>query len=68
MTSLFKLPLTHPRKTLLVVLQIGKGEIGKAKYLSAPLRIAQETALVNGLVGRGLKRSLEGLRKNFKTL
>jgi hypothetical protein len=28
--------LTHPRKILLVVLQIGKYEIGKAKDLSAP--------------------------------
>jgi hypothetical protein len=31
--------LTHLRKFLLVVLQIGKWEIGKAKDLSAPLRI-----------------------------
>jgi hypothetical protein len=30
--------LTHPRKILLVVLQIGKWETGKAKDLSAPLR------------------------------
>jgi hypothetical protein len=30
--------LTCPRKILLVVLQIGKLEIGKAKDLSAPLR------------------------------
>jgi hypothetical protein len=30
--------LTHPRKILLVVLQIGKGEIGKVKDLSAALR------------------------------
>jgi hypothetical protein len=29
--------LTHPRKILLVVLQIGEGERGKAKDLSAPL-------------------------------
>jgi hypothetical protein len=28
--------LTHPRKILLVVLQTGKYETGKAKYLSAP--------------------------------
>jgi hypothetical protein len=28
--------LTHPRKVLLVVLKIGKYEIGKAKDLSAP--------------------------------
>jgi hypothetical protein len=32
--------LTHPRKILLVVLQIGKYEIGQAKDLSAPLRIS----------------------------
>jgi hypothetical protein len=31
--------LTHPRTILLVVLQIGKYKIGKAKDLSAPLRI-----------------------------
>jgi hypothetical protein len=31
--------LTHPRKILLVVLQIGKQEIEKAKDLSAPLHI-----------------------------
>jgi hypothetical protein len=31
--------LTHPRKTLFVALQIGKQETGKAKGLSAPLRI-----------------------------
>jgi hypothetical protein len=30
--------LTHPRKILLVVLQIGKWEIRKVKDLSAPLR------------------------------
>jgi hypothetical protein len=30
--------LTHPRKILLVALQIGKWETGKAKDLSAPLR------------------------------
>jgi hypothetical protein len=35
MTSLFLTSLTHPRKSLLVVLQIGK-----AKDLSAPLRRA----------------------------
>jgi hypothetical protein len=29
--------LTHSRKILLIVLQIGKQEIGKAKNLSAPL-------------------------------
>jgi hypothetical protein len=29
--------LTHPRKIILVLLQIGKKEIGKAKDLSAPL-------------------------------
>jgi hypothetical protein len=29
--------LTHPSKILLVVLQTGKGKIGKAKDLSAPL-------------------------------
>jgi hypothetical protein len=30
--------LTHPRKALFVVLQIGKEGIEKAKDLSAPLR------------------------------
>jgi hypothetical protein len=31
--------LSHPRKILLVVPQIGKQEIGEAKDLSAPLRM-----------------------------
>jgi hypothetical protein len=31
--------LTHPRQILFVVLQLGKKEIGKAKDLSAPVRI-----------------------------
>jgi hypothetical protein len=32
--------LTHPRKILLVALQIEKKELGKAKELSAPLHIS----------------------------
>jgi hypothetical protein len=36
----------HPRKIILVVLQIGKYEIEKAKDLSAPLRISLSSILI----------------------
>jgi hypothetical protein len=41
--------LTHPRKILLVVLQIGKQEIRKDKDLSAPLRILCDKHVVKGV-------------------
>jgi hypothetical protein len=50
--------LTHPRNILLVVLQIGKQEIRKAKDLSAPLGM---TRLPNDEFGKKkIKRSGRG--------
>jgi hypothetical protein len=52
--------LTHPRTILLVVLEIGKEETGKAKDFSAPLRIAQNTLAVSRHVEENIAAQLIG--------
>jgi hypothetical protein len=63
--------LIHPRKIILVALQIGKWEIGKAKDLSAPLRIIPSVLLSNEIwrwLNSTLKECLWHIRRNIFTL